>query len=608
MKTFSDQTVSGSAMNNAQKYPNKVYIMSRYNKQGVRTDQLHSYTWGEADRIIRDLCNALLTLGFKEFDRSAVFSVNQPRWIFATHAAISLRGAFVPIYPTSKAEDVWWILHDSGSRFCFCGKEQLPKVLEVKDRVETLEKIIAIDPLESKPDGSVMTFEEFVELGQKNRHLDSEIEKRVERTEPEDLVALIYTSGTTGRPKGVMLTHRNVVSQRVLIDDLELSQDDIFLAHLPMCHSYGFSADLLGAGYIPAVLAVLDSLQSDEIRWGLQTVRPTIMNSVPRLWEKLYIQINTLLRERPPFMQKYFNWGISVGSKIFLLENEKKPVPVSLKLKYRLAKPLFNLIRKKAGLDRLRLCSTGGGPINPDLIVFFGAMGIKLYQGFGLTETSPIINACTPKANKLGTCGKPLPGVIEKIAEDGEILVKGPQVMKGYWNNPEANKEVFTEDGFFKTGDIGFIDEEGYLTITDRKKELFKTSGGKYVAPQPIENEFNTDPYIEQVALVGDGEKFISALIIPEFGALRNWAKEKGIQFSSNSELIKHPDVIALIQSRVDLVNQRLARYEQIKKFVLLDKPFSEEGGELTPSQKKKRRVIQKKYADLIRSMYPSDA
>jgi long-chain acyl-CoA synthetase len=180
--------------------------------------------------------------------------------------------------------------------------------------------------------------------------------------------------------------------------------------------------------------------------------------------------------------------------------------------------------------------------------------------------------------------------------------------MKGYWNNPEANKEVFTEDGFFKTGDIGFIDEEGYLTITDRKKELFKTSGGKYVAPQPIENEFNTDPYIEQVALVGDGEKFISALIIPEFGALRNWAKEKGIQFSSNSELIKHPDVIALIQSRVDLVNQRLARYEQIKKFVLLDKPFSEEGGELTPSQKKKRRVIQKKYADLIRSMYPPDA
>jgi len=607
MKTFSDQTVSGSALNNSLKYPDKVYIMSRYNQQGIRTDQLHSYTWGEADRIIRDLCCALLSLGFKEFDRAAVFSVNQPRWIFSAHAPICLRGSFVPIYPTSKAEDVWWILHDSGSRFCFCGKEQLPKVLEVKDRVETLEKIIVIDPLPKKPDESVIGFDEFLELGKKNRQLDAEVEKLVEKTIPEDLVALIYTSGTTGRPKGVMLSHSNVVSQRSIISDLELQPEDIWLAHLPMCHSYGFSADLLGAGYVPGVLAVLDSLQSEEIKWGLQKIRPTVMNSVPRLWEKLYIQINSLLRERPPFMQKYFKWGISVGSKIFLLENEKKAVPLSLRAQYKLAQPLFNLIRKKAGLDRLRLCSTGGGPINPDLIVFFGAMGIKLFQGFGLTETSPIINASTPKAHKLGSCGKALPGVMEKIAEDGEILVKGPQVMKGYWNNPEANREVFTEDGFFKTGDIGFIDEEGYLTITDRKKELFKTSGGKYVAPQPIEGEFNTDPYIEQVALVGDGQKFVSALIVPEFGALSAWAKEKGIQLKDFAELVRHPEVVALIQSRVDLANQRLARYEQIKKFRLIDHPFTEEGGELTPSQKKKRRVIEKKYQNLIKAMYPPE-
>ncbi len=607
MKQFSDQTVSGTSLNNSQKYADKVYLTSRYDQQGRRTEQLHPYTWGQADRIIRDLCAAMLALGFKELDRAAVFSPNQPRWIFASHAAICCRGAMVPIYPTSKVEDVWWILHDSGSRFCFCGKDQLPKVLEVKDKVKTLEKIILFEPMDKPSDPRVMSFEEFIELGKQNRQLESEVEKLVDKTVPEDVVALIYTSGTTGRPKGVMLTHSNVVSQRSVIGEFGFTPDDIFMAHLPMCHSYGFSADLLGAGYVPAVLAVLDSLSSDEIKWGLQNIRPTVMNSVPRLWEKLYIQINATLRERPPFLQKLFSWGIKVGKEIYILNNEKKSVPFTLTLQAKLTQPLFSLVRKKAGLDRLRLCSTGGGPINPDLIVFFGAMGIKLFQGFGLTETSPIINANTPQNNKLGTCGKPLPGVIEKIAEDGEILVKGPQVMKGYWNNVQANKEVFTQDGFFLTGDIGFIDEEGFLTITDRKKELFKTSGGKYVAPQPIEYEFNTDPFMEQVTLIGDAKKFCSALIVPEFNALCNFAKEKGISYKDNCELVKHPEVVALMQSRVDLVNQRLARYEQIKKFAILDRSFSEEGGELTPSQKKKRRVIEKKYKNLIDQMYPPE-
>jgi long-chain acyl-CoA synthetase len=265
------------------------------------------------------------------------------------------------------------------------------------------------------------------------------------------------------------------------------------------------------------------------------------------------------------------------------------------------------MVKGKAGLDRLAKCSTGGGPINPDLIVFFGAMGINLYQGYGLTETAPIINANTPKSAKLGTCGKPLAGVVEKIAEDGEILVKGPQVMQGYWNNPEANKETFTEDGWFKTGDIGFLDEQGFLTITDRKKELFKTSGGKYVAPQPIEYAFNTNPYVEQVAVVGDNRKYICALVVPEFNALQNWAKQQGLAFKDCEELVKQEKCVAFMQEQVNLINQHLARYEQIKKFTILSCGFTEEGGELTPSQKKKRRVIEKKYKALIDAMYPPD-
>ncbi len=606
MKDFNLNTIAGTSLKNAHQFPDKLYIMSRYDKEGRRTEDIHKYTWGEVDSIVRDqVCCGLYTLGFQEFERAAVFSPNRPRWIFSALAPMLFRGAMVPIYPTSKSEDIWWILHDSGAKFCFCGsKEHLDKVLEVKDKLENLEKIFIMDPIEEKPDDMVMTFDELLELGKNNQDKKSEIEKITERVDEDDMVILMYTSGTTGRPKGVMLNNRNIVSQREIIESMDFRQDDVFMVHLPLCHSYGFSADLMAGSYVPAVLAIVDSLDPAEIRWGLQTFRPTAMNSVPRLWERTYITINTLLKERPPFMQKLFKRGIELGKDIYLRENQGKEVPASLKLRSRLYAPLFKKVKKRAGLDRLRFCSTGGGPISSELIIFFGGIGINIYQGYGLTETSPIINANTLKDNKIGTVGKPLPGVEEKIAEDGEILVRGPQVMKGYWNNPEANAESFTEDGFFKTGDIGFFDKEGYLTITDRKKELMKTSGGKYVAPQPVENDFNTDPYIERVVLVGDNRKFVSALVVPDFEAIKEWAKNEGIEFSNNTEIANHPKVRELIQERIDLVNPRHARYEQIKKFAIVDQPFTEEGGEITPTQKIKRRIIEEKYKDLIDDMY----
>jgi long-chain acyl-CoA synthetase len=605
VKKYNENLIVGTSQKNAHLYPDKTYLVSRYDYQGRRTDKIYSYTWIEADSIIWDITAGLYALGFREFDRSAVFAPNRPRWVFSAMAPLFLRGAMVPIYPTSKPEDVWWILFDSGAKFCFCGsKEHVERVLEVKERLESLEKIIIMDPLEERPDSSVMGFDEFLELGRKNRDKRPEIEKKLENFEEDDMVALMYTSGTTGRPKGVMLTNRNIVSQRTVISELGFRQDDIWMGHLPLCHSYGFSADLMGASYVPGVLAMVDSLEAAEIQWGLQTFKPTVMNSVPRLWERIFIQINALLKQRPPFVQKYFHWGSSVGRKVYLLENDKKKVPFSLKFKLALARPLFYVIKKKAGLTRLRFCSTGGAAISPQLIVFFGGLGIKLYQGYGLTETSPIINANTLACNKVGTVGKPLKGVEEKIAGDGEILVRGPQVMKGYWNNPDANKEAFTGDGFYRTGDIGFIDEEGYLTITDRKKELLKTSGGKYVAPQPIENAFNTEPLIEQVVVVGENRKYISALVVPEFEALSEWARQKGIEYRDRSELVRHPEVNKLVQGIIDKINSGLARYEQIKKYVITEHPFTEEGGELTPSQKIKRRVVEKKYKDLIDSLY----
>ncbi|NLA05794.1 MAG: long-chain fatty acid--CoA ligase [Firmicutes bacterium] len=600
------ETIAGTALRNAVLFPNKPIMKSRYDKVGRRTDRIHTYTCKEMSDITWDLACGLYTLGFREKDRLAIFSPNRPRCMFAAGGALLIRGAMVPVYPTSKPEDVRWILHDSGTKVCFCGsEEQLERVLEVRNELPNLEKIIVMTPLQNKPDNMIMDFNALLELGRENRDKKTEIDKIVGTLDEEDVVTLFYTSGTTGRPKGVILSNRNIVSQRVIIPQMGFRRDDIWMAHLPFCHVYGFSADLMGCGYVPGLLSIVDSLETEEIRWALRTFQPTVMNSVPRLWEKIYLEILALLQERPRFIQKYFWWAGRVGSEVYLLKAQKKKVPLSLKLKLALGKPLFLIVRKKAGLGRLRFCTTGGAAINPDLIVFFGGLGINIYQGYGLTETSPIINANTPENNRIGTVGKPLPGVEVKVEQDGEVLVRGPQVMRGYWQNPGANEESFTADQFFRTGDIGFIDEEGYLTITDRKKELLKTSGGKYVAPQPIENAFNTDPYIEQVVVVGENKKHISALVVPEFEALETWAGEEGIEYGNHSELVANPRVKELIEGSISRVNEGLARFEQIKRHHIVDRPFTEETGELTPSLKVKRRVVQKKYKEQIDAMYP---
>lgn len=608
IKSYNLDTIVGTYQRNADLYPKKLCLKSRYDKLGRRTDQIHTFTWEEADNIAWEISCGLHAMGFRESDRLALFAPNRPRSMFSAGGALFLRGAMVPIYPTSKSEDVWWILHDSEAKVCVCsGEEQLEKVLQVRDRLDKLEKIIVMDPLEREPDDLIMDFNRLMEWGRKNRERREEIERIIAAADEDDVVSLFYTSGTTGRPKAAILSNRNIVSQRAIISELGFRQDDLWMAHLPFCHSYGFSADLMGCGYLPGVLAIVDSLETEEIRWALATYQPTVMNSVPRLWEKIYLQICALLKERPGFIQKYFWWASEVGSQVYALKNRKKKVPFSLSFKLALSKPVFLIVKKKAGLNRLRFCTTGGAAISPELILFFGGLGIDIYQGYGLTETSPIINVNTPQHNRIGTVGQPLPGVEEKIDVDGEVLVRGPQVMRGYWKNPEANREVFTTDNFFRTGDVGFIDEEGYLTITDRKKELLKTSGGKYVAPQPIENAFNTDPYIEQVVVVGENRKHVSALVVPEFEALEGWAREKSIAYRDYAELVGDSRVKELIQASIDRVNRNLARYEQIKKYRIVDRPFTEEGGELTPSLKIKRRVVDEKYRGLIDEMYPPE-
>ena len=606
MVAYNRETIVGTILKNMELHPHKLFLMSRYDKKGIKTDSIHEYTWRDTTEIVKELEQGLSALGFNEFDRNVIFAPNRPRWIFAGLATLLRRGMMVPVYPTSTTEDMWWFLYDSGAKFCFCGdQEQVEQVLAIKDDLENLKNIFVMDPMPERPHEMVLSFDELMEYGRKNPGMNSLDSKHPHAAAPEDIVALLYTAGTTGRPKGVMLSNRNLMTQKWVIKRMGFRDDDLWMGHLPLCHSYGLSADLLGCIFVPGYLGMLDSMEDKELEWGLLNFRPTVMNSVPRLWEKMYLKIYEIVQESSRTTQNLFHRGIKTGTQIFLLEEQNENIPPMLKYQMRFYQPIFNKIKYKAGLDRLRFCSTGGGPIKPEIIQFFGGMGINIYQGYGLTETSPIINVNTLTYNKIGTVGKTLPGVEEKIAEDGEILVHGPQVMEGYWNNPEANKKAFTEDGFFKTGDIGFIDQEGYLVITDRKKDLLKTSGGKFVAPQPIENEFKTDPYIEQVAIVGESRKYISALIVPNFEELGNWARERNLKYRNNSELIKHPEVIQFIRERVKNVNSKFSKHEHIKEFKLLDHYFSEYNGELTPTNNIRRKIIEDRYKNIIDSMYP---
>ena len=603
-----ESTIVATSRNRAVQYRDKVYLRSRFDRTGHKTEQIHTMTWGEVDEKIRSLCRALDAFGIEAFDRIAVFGPNTPRWIMATFAGMFLRGTSVPIYPSSKEEDVWWILQDSGARAVFChGEEQLNKVLEVRDKLEDLEWVFVMDPTVKSDADRVLSFDDLLDEGRSEPDKEDKIRARLREVEAGDLAAIIYTSGTTGRPKGVMLTHKNFVSQRSVSSSFDYSPEDIWFGHLPMCHVFGFSSDLLNSGFQGGELFVADTVEIEELRKNMAECRPTVMSSVPRLWEKLYIQINGLVAQRPPAVQRLFQWALAVGKECFLKELERQTIPMGLRIKFKIADRIFSKVRRQAGLDRLRICHTGGGPINPDQIVFFGSMGIRLYQGFGLTETSPVTHTCTPKEHKLGWVGKPIPQTEHRIDTDGELLIRGPQVMKGYYNNEEATRDAFTEDGFFRTGDIGEIDSEGYLRITDRKKEMIITSGGKNIPPQPIENSFNTDPYIEQVCVQGDNRKYLAALVVPNFLSLEAWAKEQGISWKDREELVGNDRVRALMEERIAKVNGSLARYETIKRFAIVPEEFSEEGGELTPTLKKKRRVIGEKYKNLIEGLYPPD-
>ncbi len=557
----------------------------------------------------------LTSWGVEPGDRVALLSENRPGWAFADLSTLCAGGWTVPIYPSLGAEEVEYILKDSGSVVCFVSdQEQLDKVIEVRDRLPDLRCVITLDPIEREDDEACCTARELIERGKAAREsAPGTIEERLAGIDPEDVASILYTSGTTGRPKGVMLTHRNFVSN--VLDSLKalaITSQDSHLSFLPLSHSFERTAGyyiMIHAGVSIAYAESVDTVADD-----MGEVHPTVMTSVPRLYEKMYAAVLQKASEAGGLKKRIAFWARRVGIEYAERKVGGRSISPILEAKYRLADRLvFSKLRERTG-GQLRFFVSGGAPLAPVIAKFFYAAGLPILEGYGLTETSPVISVNTFEAMRFGTVGRPIPNVKVKIEPDpdrpdgdGEILVKGPNIMHGYFGMPEKTAEVMTEDGWFRTGDIGLLDEDGFLTITDRKKDLIKTSGGKYIAPQPIENDFKMSKYVSQAVVVGNKRKYASVLLVPNFENLEKWADQEGVSRADREELIETDAVRELYEEELEDVNQGKPSYETIKKFRLVVDDFTIEAGELTPTMKVKRRVIEDRYADLIDTMYEEE-
>jgi long-chain acyl-CoA synthetase len=592
-----EDTVAKVFFNRVKKYGNRTGL--RVKRDGVWKD----ISWEEWGRNVKHLAMGLMTLGLKEKEHVSLLSENRPEWTYTDLGVLAAGCADVPVYATNIPDQVEHILKDSESRFLVVSTEaQLQKVLEIKKNVPKLETVILMDPEKDHPEKWILTLAEVLKLGREKGD-EAAFLARLENGRPEALATLIYTSGTTGAPKGVMLTHDNFISNmRAVTQVLPLNDSDIVLSFLPLSHSFERLGGYYATLYLGGTIAYAEGI--DQVPDNIQEIRPTVMCSVPRLYEKMHARVLNMVEKGPPLKRKLFFWSLGVGSEVSKIIGAKKEMPAALKIKHRVAdKLVFTKLRDRMG-GRLRFFVSGGAPLAREIAEFFHAAGILILEGYGLTETTPVITANRPDSYKLGSVGQPLANLEVKIAPDGEILVRGPSVMKGYFNRPEDTREVLSEDGWFSTGDIGYLDQDNFLYITDRKKDIIVTAGGKNIAPQNIENLLKLNRFVEQVCVIGDKRKYLTALVIPSFPDLEAFAKEHGIPTENRDALVKDPHVLKLFQDAVDEVNAHLARYETVKRFEVLPVEFTQETGELTPTLKVKRKVVSKKYQEEIEQMY----
>jgi long-chain acyl-CoA synthetase len=562
-----------------------------------------SMTWRETGDRVQQIAAGLVALGIEPEQRVAIISSTRVEWVLADFAILCAGAATTTIYPTTNPADVAYILADSGARLVFAEDDtQIAKLRASRAELPELARVVTFD---GTPDGDwVLGLADLERLGQKQLEADpATVTARVEGTRPDHLATLIYTSGTTGRPKGVRLDHDCWVYEGVAVDAMQLlTHDDVQYLWLPLAHSFG--KVLLAAQLSSGSAAAVDG-RVDKIVENLAVVEPTIMAAAPRIFEKVHGRVVTMAEEEGGVRLKIFNWAMRIGRQVSQLRLAGKEPGAVLKAQHAVAdKLVFSKLRARFG-NRLRFFVSGSATLSQDVAEFFHAAGILILEGYGLTESSAGTFVNRPDNYKLGTVGLPFPGTEVRIADDGEILLRGPGVMKGYHELPEQTAEALEPDGWLHTGDVGEVDADGFLRITDRKKDMIKTSGGKYVAPQSIEVLFKgACPLASQIVVHGDGRNYCTALVTLDPDALAAWATHRGLQ-GDYAALSQHPDARTEVAAAIEEVNARVNRWETVKDFRILDHDLTVEEGDLTPSLKVKRRVVEQRHRDLLDQMYP---
>ena len=586
----------------AKKYGDRVALKHR----DYKTNTWIPTTWNQFSDIVATVSNALIEMGVGVQENIGVFTQNKPESLFMDFGAFGIRAVTVPLYATSSEAQVHYILEDAGIRYLFVGEQQQYDVaFRVMALSSTLKQIVVFDrevKLDAR-DESTIYFDDFLAKG-KNRQHQAEVDKRTAESDTEDLMNILYTSGTTGESKGVMLSHAGY--EAVMDAHCErfpdLGVNDVVINFLPFTHVFerAWSCWCLCVG---AELNI--NLRPQDIQMTIKEVRPTAMCSVPRFWEKVYTGVNEVIANATGVKKTLMQDAVKVGREhnVNYVCKGKTP-PMWLHMKYKFyEKTIYSLLKKTLGLDRGAFFPTAGAAIPPAVQEFVLSVGINMVAGYGLTESIATVSCENNFDHAIGSVGKLMPHMQVKFGENDEILLKGPAITKGYYKKESATKAAYTEDGWFRTGDAGYV-KDGFLFLTERIKDLFKTSNGKYIAPQAIETKMVVDRYIDQISIIADERKFVAALIVPDYKLVEKFAADKGIQYASMAELLKHDAVMELFKERIDTLQQQFAHYEQIKKFTLLPEPFSMAKGELTNTLKIKRSVLNKNYAAEIEAMY----
>lgn len=546
----------------------------------------------------------LAAIGIKRGDKIAIMAENRPEWVYSDMAILGIGGADVPLYPSLTAESVQFILNNSEAKgIIISNKFQLNKVLKIKSLCRHLNFIIIMNEKDAVPEiQKIYSFKHIQEMGELfgDNH-PGYLKESYKQVHENDLCTIIYTSGTTGEPKGVMLSHKNILSNvNAVLETYPITKDDVLLSFLPLCHIFERMAGYYTGFSSGGTIYFAESIEA--VPNNIIEVKPTFITTVPRLFERIHAKIMKVVDSQSQKKQKIFNWSIETGKK-YMAAKKEKSLSIALSLKRKVAdKLVLSNLREKLG-GRMRFFISGGAALQKEIGEFFEAIGIIILEGYGLTETSPIISGNRIDKYKFGSVGVLLPNVQVKFGSDGEILASGPNVMLGYYKNKKETEETL-KDGWLHTGDIGHFDEEGFLVITERKKHLFKTTSGKYIAPAHIENLFLASKYIDEFVLIGDRRMFLSAIIVPDFGALREYADSHEIEYKSNKDLVNKQEIHDLIDKDMSQFQKQLANYEKVRKFTLLDHPFSIETGEITPSLKVKRKFVEERYGNIIEEMY----